>query len=267
MFLWPTHIRRACLCPRLMVDEYKTNSSHKINHSAKAFHGSFFHDKIAKPMFESFATGDDEHLEQLIGDNLDQETLREALWGYMVKAYLVPGISDSMKPGQLTSENTILFSEGLGMLAKFLAETIHRHRAVFETTAALIRELFLMPEQKLKSTYVTGQGVHFEISGKYDALLFDKINEEFIIVEFKCKDDSELVGDLEQVATYAWMIQHTSGIRSSAAVFYLCEEPETKCVGAKELNSLSKASQRLVEEIGRWFFAAQRIAPPVRSDS
>ena len=123
------------------------------------------------------------------------------------------------------------------------------------SSADLLKSMFLAPEKVIKKSIQTKSGMKFRIRGKYDALLFDPNTQEFVIIEFKCKGQQELVGDVEQVALYAWMIKETSGISARAVILYLDEAPGIQRIPGRQLASAFDASIRLIDEIGRWLNA------------
>ncbi len=265
MILWPTHIRRASLCPRLMVDEYKKKKSHWIFQGKLAFCGSFFHDRVATPMFQSIAAGRDPKLRLLLDSPASSADLHTALWSHFDRVYLNPALSDTRKPAPLASEEVLILAEGLGKLSEFLAETIESQRQLFGSAQELIKSIFLPPEKGLQKSIITKGGISVEIRGKYDALLFDAPSAEFIVLEFKCKGDHELVGDLNQVATYAWMVEATSGIPTRASIIYMDENPDIKHLSSKDLSDAFPTGERLIGEIAEWLSASDprkaRIPP------
>jgi hypothetical protein len=253
MILWPTHIRRACLCPRLMVHEYKNHRPLKILPGTLVLPGAFFHDSIAAPMFAAIASGKDHELINILERCRKTDCdLHKLLWFHLDKTYLTPAFSSKSKPKLIAGDHIITFANGLGKLAYFLAQIIQRQRPHFNSSADLLKSLFLPPEKTIRSELGTDTGVLFSVHGKYDALLFDAQDKEFVVLEFKCKGDHELVGDLEQVATYSWLIGKMSGIQARAAIFYIQEEPEIKEVSSTELKTAFQVSLRLINEISKW---------------
>ncbi len=84
--------------------------------------------------------------------------------------------------------------------------------------------VFLRPERTLQATYVSSDGRVLELSGRYDALLFNPDSCEATLFEFKgyrCSDPSVA---LSQTLIYAWLIQNAAGILPAVQVVYLEEE-------------------------------------------
>jgi hypothetical protein len=256
MILWPTQIRRACLCPRLMVYEYKNRRKLKIFQSTIVLPGAFFHDSVAGPMFQTIASGTDQKLIGIVDrGGRTQNDFHARLWAHLDKKYLTPALHSKSRPKSLSGNQVLVFAEGLGKLSEFLASAILRQRTYFDSSAEALKTLFLPPEKKISKRIDTESGVSFSVRGKYDALLFDSKDQEFIVLEFKCKSDYELIGDLEQVSTYAWMIRETSGIPARAAIFYLGEEPQVKELPSEVLEKAFQVSLKLINEIGKWLHA------------
>ncbi len=257
MILWPTHIRRACLCPRILVDEYKSGRKHKLFQDKLVLPGAFFHDSVAGPMFQAIASGKDGDLVKILESRgKDRSDFNVQLWAHLDKKYLTPAFFSRSKPKNLSGDHILTFARGLGKLSEYLTEEIFSQRPLFETSAETLKSLFLPPEKKMSKRLITKSGVSLTIRGKYDALLFDAKHQEFVVLEFKCKSDYELIGDLEQVSTYAWMIRETSGIPARAAIFYLGEEPEVKLLTSEVLEQAFEVSLKLINEIGNWLGAS-----------
>ena|GEM_PF-5604706 len=253
MILWPTHIRRACLCPRLMVDEYKNRRKHRIFQGTLVLPGTFFHDSVAAPMFQSIAEGKDQELINIVGRPCTTENdFHKVLWSHLDKKYLNPAFHSKSRPKHLGGDHIIAFANGLGKLSEFNAKLIWRQQPYFDSPQELLKSLFLPPEKAIRKKLSTDSGASVDIRGKYDALLFDKREQEFIVLEFKCKGDYELVGDVGQVSTYAWMIRETSGMPARAAIFYLGEEPEVKELPSELLHKTFQTSLKLINEIAKW---------------
>lgn len=256
MILWPTQIRRACLCPRLMVHEYKKHRRHKIFQSTVVLPGTFFHDSVAGTLFEAIASGTDQDIVGILDRGVaTQSDLHKRLWAHLDKKYLSPALHSKSRPKSLSGDHVLFLAEGLGRLSEFLTGIILRHRPDFGSSAELLKSLFLPPEKRINKRLNTESGVSFDVRGKYDALLFDSKDREFIVLEFKCKNDHELIGDLEQVSTYAWMIRESSGISARAAIFYLGETPQVKEFPSQALETGFQVSLKLINEIGKWLHA------------
>ncbi|MFH0824837.1 MAG: type IV secretion system DNA-binding domain-containing protein [Pseudomonadota bacterium] len=256
MLLWPDHIRRACLCPRLMVDEYKNNRRRKIYLDPDILPGAFFHDSVAAPIFRAIASGKDRGLIKVVkGFSGDQRALHNELWAHLDRQYLTPAFLGRARPGNLAADHVMAFANGLGILAGFLSETICRQNTRFRSAEDLVKSLFLLPEQGIHKEFKTVGGHTVQIRGKYDALLFDAAKNEFVVLEFKCKTDHELIGDLEQVAVYGWIIRETSGTPTRAALIYLGQESQIKEVSCDDLSQAFQVSARLIDEIAGWLQA------------
>lgn len=256
MILWPTQIRRACLCPRLMVDEYKNKRKRWVHSGGMILPGSFFHDHVARPMFEAVAKGNNPEVVRLTEEHRGSaESLTAALWRYLDQKYLTPPLRKAIKSKKLMGDNVIVLAEGLGALSEILAEMICLQSDQYGSAADLLKSVFMPPEKLIKKSITTESGIKFHIHGKYDALLFDSRNQEFVIIEFKCKGQQELVGDVEQVASYAWMISETSGIPARALILYFGDFPGIQRISSRELAGAFGVSMRLLDEIGRWLQA------------
>jgi len=239
-----------------MVEEYKNQRKHWIRIGGIVFPGSFFHDHVALPMFEAIAKGKDLDIIRIIGEHRRvPEDLTAALWRHLDRKYFTPPLQTAIKSKKFTGDSIIVLAQGLGVLSQVIAEIICSQSGSYKSSADLLKLVFLPPEKVVKKSIRTTSGVKFQIHGKYDALLFDPDAQEFVIIEFKCKGQHELVGDVEQAASYAWIIAETSGIPARAVIVYLNESPEIQRIPSQQLSSAFDASMCLIEEIGRWLSA------------
>ncbi|MBF0497574.1 MAG: type IV secretion system DNA-binding domain-containing protein, partial [Deltaproteobacteria bacterium] len=253
MILWPTQVRQACLCPRLMVDNYVNRHEHNIRFDGAVFHGRFFHNHVAGKMFDQLAGPPEKALVSIIVKNIkDTPALTHALWEYLDGQYLIPALEGPNLPRNINASQIEAMANGLGLLSGFLAEMILRQKPYFRPGPIMVQSLFQSPEKKMTAAMTTASGTTFDITGKYDALLFDHQDNEFVILEFKCKNDFEVIGDLEQLALYAWLIRQSSGISARGAVFYLGETGEIKRISSGELDAAFEATSNLINAIGQW---------------
>ncbi|MBF0477115.1 MAG: ATP-binding protein [Deltaproteobacteria bacterium] len=253
MILWPTHVRQACLCPRLMVDNYVHHHEHRIRSAGTVFHGRFFHDQVAARMFDQLAGPPEQELVSIIVKNIrDPLALADALWEHLDGEYLSRALEGPNLPKNINANQIEAMANGLGLLSGFLAEMIARQKPFFRSGRKLVQSLFQSPEKKMTAAMTTASGTTFEITGKYDALLFDRQDNEFVILEFKCKNDFEVIGDLEQLALYAWLIRQSSQIPARGAVFYLDQIGEIKRITSEELEAAFEATSNLINAIGQW---------------
>ncbi len=223
--------------------------------------GSFFHEQIARPIFESIARGRDADM-PLIFENrtADAAKLTERLWGHFSQRYVTAALTGPDRPPFLSDRQLLSFSHGIGLLAEFLVDLILKQRPHYNTSRDLVRGVFLPPEQALRDDFSELEDLKILMSGRYDALVFDRDAEKFIVLEFKCRDANELIGDLQQVSLYAWLIRKASGVPARGAIIYVNEPGEIKRFSAEDLEAGFDASRRLIREMARWLLADDRAS-------
>jgi CRISPR/Cas system-associated exonuclease Cas4 (RecB family) len=236
-----------------MVYEYKHDKLLWIYHGGPIMNGAFFHDKVADPIFATIAKGDDLEIEHVLEKSTpDLKTMTESLWAHLDTHYFNTALNQAKLPTGLSGDQIITLANGVGLLAKMLSEFIQSQRKEYSGTDDLIKGAFLPSEQKISATLTTNYGHSVTVTGKYDALLFDRNSNEFVVIEFKCKGDEEVIGDSEQLAAYSWLIRSTSGIPARGAILYICDEGEIKNYSASELEQSFETSKNLIGEIANW---------------
>ena len=85
------------------------------------------------------------------------------------------------------------------------------------------RPVFMKPEGKLCGFY-DFKDARLNISGRYDALIFNPKKAEVRLFEFKAFRKSDLTVPLAQSLIYAWLIKKSSGIIPSIEIIYLDEK-------------------------------------------
>jgi len=109
-------------------------------------------------------------------------------------------------------------------LARFLGRVCQDPQRPIEV---LLAQTFHNPEVSLQGPYSLEDGRKLQITGQYDALLFDSTSHEAILMEFKGLKAGRIDEDFLQLVLYGWLIKAATDITSCGVVFYLEEdEPE-----------------------------------------
>ena len=189
-------------------------------------YGSLFHKHIAGAFFDAAADPQNslrgEIRAVLTGDIAGRTPIRERLEELIRTRFFLPFLdryAPKLGTGRVLSmaRGTSIWS---GCMADFLAGIPFDR---LDPDEAMDR-VFLRPERTLQATYVSSDGRVLELSGRYDALLFNPDSCEATLFEFKgyrCSDPSVA---LSQTLIYAWLIQNATGILPAVQVVYLEEE-------------------------------------------
>jgi len=189
-------------------------------------YGSLFHKHIAGAFFDAAADPKNslrgEIRAVLTGDIAGRTPIRERLEELIRTRFFLPFLdryAPKLDTGRVLSmaRGTSIWS---GCMADFLAGIPFDR---LDPDEAMDR-VFLRPERTLQATYVSSDGRVLELSGRYDALLFNPDSCEATLFEFKgyrCSDPSVA---LSQTLIYAWLIQNAAGILPAVQVVYLEEE-------------------------------------------
>ena len=189
-------------------------------------YGSLFHKHIAGAFFDAAADPQNslrgEIRAVLTGDIAGRTPIRERLEELIRTRFFLPFLdryAPKLGTGRVLSmaRGTSIWSGGM---ADFLAGIPFDR---LDPDEAMDR-VFLRPERTLQATYVSSDGRVLELSGRYDALLFNPDSCEATLFEFKgyrCSDPSVA---LSQTLIYAWLIQNATGILPAVQVVYLEEE-------------------------------------------
>ena len=130
MILWPTQIRRACLCPRLMVEEYKNLRKHWIRIAGIVLPVTFFHDHVAFSIFEAIAKGKDLDIIRLVDERRQApEDLAAALWRHFDQKYFTPPLQTAIKSKKFTADIVMILAQGWGPFQTFLRRSFARNQA------------------------------------------------------------------------------------------------------------------------------------------
>ncbi len=92
------------------------------------------------------------------------------------------------------------------------------------------------PEVVLRVNYVLNEGTLLQVAGRYDALMLNPDKGKAIIIEFKGRKTWAPDEDFLQVALYAWLFRHKTGIFPNACVIYLEEDDPEIFYDAKILS-------------------------------
>ncbi|MDM8550103.1 DNA translocase FtsK [Desulfobacterales bacterium HSG2] len=204
--------------------------------------GKLFHDHIAAPFYKAMASESDirKHLTLLMksGKNLEL-----GLLALIEKHLFLPVMEQHSK--KLGEVQIMQLGHGVELWNRFQAQFLDKilqHQK--NETDALLARTFHNPEELIIGIYDLGNDRKFQISGRYDALLFDVTGGEAVVMEFKGRKAGGRVDeDFLQLVLYCWLLRNKTGISPRGAVFYLEEDDEPEVFYSAE--DISNAMQNL----------------------
>ncbi len=239
-------------CPRLLA--YRGEGTRGawtvgIEGSGEKY-GSLFHKLIAGAFFDAAADPKNslrgEIRAVLTGTRAGEAPIRERLEELIRTRFFLPFL-DRYAP-KLDTGRVLSMARGTsiwaGCMADFLAGIPFDR---LDPDEAMDR-VFLRPERTLQATYISSDGRVLELSGRYDALLFNPDSCEATLFEFKgyrCSDPSVA---LSQTLIYAWLIQNATGILPAVQIVYL-EEERPGVFPSSEVKSMMSALPGLFDVV------------------
>ena len=214
-------------CPRLLA--YRKKGQQKawkvgIEGSGEKY-GSLFHDHIAGAFFKAAADPEsplrEEFRAALLGGRDEEVPLRERLEELIRVRFFHP-FMEQYAP-KLSTKQALSMARGtsvwVGCMADFLAGIPFGRLAPDE-----VMHVFLEPERTLQASYKSSDGRVLELSGRYDALLFNPNSCKATLFEFKGHRCADPTVALSQALIYAWLVHRATGILPAVQVIYLEEE-------------------------------------------
>ncbi|MBQ7559414.1 MAG: PD-(D/E)XK nuclease family protein [Synergistaceae bacterium] len=198
-------------CPALFayVVYMKKKSAWRVGiHGGKEAYGSVFHKEISEKFFEA-ASDERNPLNKEIGVAASKGA--DVLEEFMRKNIFMPFVETKSK--YFTSGQILSIAKATQIFAYRIAKFLKNSRPVF-----------MKPEGKLKGSYFSvSHNAELIITGRYDALIFNKALGEARLFEFKGFKKSDITVPLSQSLLYSWLIEKTSGIVPSIEIIYLNE--------------------------------------------
>lgn len=216
-------VSNAALCQRCpMLLAYKIHMGIKdvwkigINGSGYAY-GSMFHKNIARVFFEA-ASDSSHHLHRKISDSIPHG--RDSLEGVIRENIFMPFLSRESE--NYTSGQILSMAKGITVWTRAMSEFFSLIPSLQKNPEKFMRTVFIPPEQKLQACY-DFDGVKLNVTGCYDALLFNPDKCEARLFEFKGYMKSDISVPLSQSLIYSWLIWKHTGVIPSVEIIYLGE--------------------------------------------
>ena len=254
----PGRLRRAELCPRIMVHDVQSGRKTQIaSGGGEVVNGNFFHSHIAEPIFRDLAGMRQPNLRAIFLKNgHDHANLAIELWREFIQNYLARYVSPATYLGNNPIEQITAFNHGLRAFAEWLADH-HAQRA------ARAQPVFVPPEEPLEREVIDGPET-LTLRGTYDGLLYDRQQQRYTVVDFKCKSDGEVDADFQQLAAYAYLIGEISRLPVGGALIYVQMTPDVIEYSPVELKEATRSSEERVRLVSRWL-RRKDGEPPVPS--
>ena len=222
-------VSNAALCQRCpMLLAYKIHMGFddvwKIGINGSGFaYGSMFHKNIAQVFFDA-ASNPSHRLHRKISEAIPLGL--DSLEGIIRENIFMPFVSRQAK--NYASGQILSMAKGITVWTRAMSEFFSLIPSLLRDTEKNMRTVFIPPEQKLQALYESG-GVKLNVTGCYDALLFNPDRCEARLFEFKGYMRSDIVVPLSQSLIYSWLIWKHTGIIPSVEIIYLGDddkEPE-----------------------------------------
>lgn len=222
-------VSNAALCQRCpMLLAYKihmgVNDAWKIGINGNGYaYGSMFHKNIAQVFFEA-ASDSSHYLHRKISASIPHG--RDSLEGVIRENIFMPFLSRESE--NYTSGQILSMAKGITVWTRAMSEFFALIPSLLRDPEKNMRTVFIPPEQKLQA-YYNSDGIKLNVTGCYDALLFNPDKCEARLFEFKGYMKSDIAIPLSQSLIYSWLIWKHTGIIPSVEIIYLGEndkEPE-----------------------------------------
>jgi len=215
-------------CPRLLAWKRSgQKNAWTVGRKGRSFCGNAFHDHIAAP-FHQDAAGQNGMkkrlaiLEVFQNNPHNADTMKNALRDCVYRNYFSPYLdtnSRTLKTSQIVSLGDILVR-----WSDFLVDFFHANSGFQDNPEAFTEQAFWVPERSMKANYTAPDGTVLIVSGRFDSALWDRSNNEVLLVEYKCLKETDPTVELAQIALYAWLLREHTGLSPRADVLYLEEE-------------------------------------------
>ena len=229
-------------CPRLLALKLSGKSNAwQVGLQGESFCGSIFHGHVAAP-FHRDAAGQKgvkkrrEILDLFKAHASNPGVLKKALLDLVYRNYLSPFLD--AKSQTLNTSQIELLGRCIVKWVDFLAGFFCGNSGFPADPAAFVEHAFLPPEKLLKSQYTAGDGTVLTVSGKFDCALLDQTHGEVLLVEFKCRRESDATEELAQLALYAWLIRENTGLSPRTCVLFLEENQPAATFSAAETDKV-----------------------------
>lgn len=180
-------------------------------------YGSLFHSNIARVFFEAASRPNSrlhgKIMRSLMGYVSLESVIRENIFMPFIAKY----------SGRLTAEQITALAGGVSVWVRAMSDFMRGIPSLMRNPKENMPMIFALPEQKMQGHYDC-EGGRLNITGRYDALMFNPDNADARLFEFKGCMKSDITVPLSQSLIYAWLVEKLSGIMPSVGIIYLDEK-------------------------------------------
>ena len=261
-------------CPRLLAKKLSGDLNvWRVGLKGSSFCGKIFHDNIAAPFHRDAAKQRGlkkrrEIIDLFISNADDRQAMRKTFFDHIYRTYLFPYLvenSQNFESGQIDAFSTIIERWGDFLINFFLSNPGFRDDPATFTNYAFS----LPPEKNMKANFAAADDTILTIGGRFDSALLDKTNSEVLLVEYKCRRETDHAEDIVQLALYAWLIWQDTGVRPRASILYLEESEPEATYSAKDMEDIIQQFSSLFDcaiQVIRANKLRKEYTPPKTSD-
>ena len=259
-------------CPRLFAYQLKgRRNPWKVGLKGSGdMPGKLFHDHVALPFHRSMASASYSPARQALDGLLagPVEHIEPGILAVLREYFFIPLL---MRQGvRLEGARAMQLARGVELwgkhLAKFLGSIARRSEGDAQSLPA---KIFHNPEKTLQAVFHLESGTDLQVTGKYDALLFDPVGREAVVVEFKGRKAGCVEEDFLQVVLYCLLIREASGVIPRGVVFYLEEDEPAVSYSPEDIERAMHNIPHLFEHVAQTMEAVssrRSIALPLPPD-
>jgi CRISPR/Cas system-associated exonuclease Cas4 (RecB family) len=222
----PGQLRLLKLCPRLLIHEYLNKQLALANQpllprgqwtspGEKPIGSPLFQRTVIDPVLASLKNGSIDWYQKFLDAQGDIVVLEQEFNRTFLQAVLANHLQQSQLGN--SADQLPAYFQGVSLLAKYVAS--------FGSSRLLgapeLRPQFLEAEEKFHTPMTHETLGKFQMGATCDALVFDPVFGEYNVLELKCKDEIENIGDEIQLAGYAWILHQRTGCRVSGAILHV----------------------------------------------
>lgn len=187
------------------------------------FPGKKFHEFSSRFIKDAAGYGDKNNYNSLLQILTNEQSGNtHSFFDFITSTYYYPYIiehAQKITPDQLNS-----LTKGVEKWINYLLGFINPILLHIEERENILALVFHNAETIIKSQYVYDDEEIITVAGKPDALLFDPISNEAVILEFKGHLASDKAQEITQTALYAWLVNMHTGLIPRVDILYLEED-------------------------------------------
>ncbi len=249
-------------CPRLFfytIFMYK--KTWDIGIKGSGYYGSIFHKEIASKFFQAaYDYNNPLHKKIVSAIEKGYESFSE-----FVKTEIFYDFLKS-KGKNFYSNQILALAYGTEIWLREMWEFLSEIPVLLKFTYEYMIEVFKKPEEFLNGFFtckIQNVNVNLNITGRYDALLFNPDKHQARLFEFKGYNKSDVTVPLSQSLIYAWLIEKQSGIFPEIEIIHLSESesPSDKFTSQDVHKMIDSAIPKLFETACKVFLMKEVPEP------